>query len=398
MAITILGSPTTPNVTDTKLVYSISSSNALQPQFQYVTDVYDGSTLLTRLYTYPNPTGNGIIEVSQILADNVEYDNDWKVTNSTAAGDTYKSIKLAFSESYGTSISSSTALYAGGASNNISVFPGTVDPNSGTFNFPSSSFADNVPLTNYSYYSGSTFASSKIDEMKSIAYSGDYETISLLPMNGTLSSVTYKTYNSAGSQLDSTGISGFGSELYNIPVGPQNMVDKGGLYAAQFTGSWDYYEVEITDGGGTHSMWYKKHQACEQGVRFAFINRYGVYDYYSIYNPVRRVTNVSRKTFEKPNVNYSSTISTYDITRRGEKQYNTGYTDRYEVTTDYLNKPTADWLTELLDSPEVFVQENGDFIPIVITNSGYTWNMNQARQKLFQFTVEYRYANKRYDR
>ena len=64
MAITILGQPTTPNVTDTKLVYSISSSNALQPQFQYVTDVKQGGTLLTRLYTYPNPTGNGIVEVS----------------------------------------------------------------------------------------------------------------------------------------------------------------------------------------------------------------------------------------------------------------------------------------------------------------------------------------------
>ena len=131
---------------------------------------------------------------------------------------------------------------------------------------------------------------------------------------------------------------------------------------------------------------------------FSFINKYGFYDYHRFNNPVRRVTEVERNIYDKPNVDYSSTVSVYNIEDRGETQYNTRYTDRYEVTTGYLDKPTADWLTELLDSPEVFVREGKDMIPVVIDNSDYTWNMNQARQKLFQFTIQFRYANKRYDR
>ena len=64
----------------------------------------------------------------------------------------------------------------------------------------------------------------------------------------------------------------------------------------------------------------------------------------------------------------------------------------------YLDKQTADWLTELMDSPEVFIQVNGDFIPVILTNTTYEWNTNQSRQKLFQYTIQYRYANKRLDR
>jgi len=117
-----------------------------------------------------------------------------------------------------------------------------------------------------------------------------------------------------------------------------------------------------------------------------------------VYNPTRRVTDVDRKIYDQNYVDYSSIQSIYSSSKRGETQYNTGYTDVYDITTDYIDKPTADWLTELFDSPNVYIQKDGNFIPIVITNISYDWNMSENRTKLFQYTIQYQYANKRYDR
>ena len=382
MAITVLGQPTTPNVTDTKLVYSISSSNALQPQFQYVTDIYQGSTRLTRLFTYPNPTGNGIIEVSQILADNLEYDNDWKTTGGTTSDEGFKEFKLAFSESYGSSISSSVSIVAGGASSTIEAFLGTVDPNEGSFNFQNSG--------SFQLLSNQT---------EGYVAKGNHVTIPVYtPPFGVVGTkeVRVEFVSASGDIIYANDALSTGAnyEIYQQAIGSGSTT-----FGTYFEGSdWEYINI-YDSGSATPWTTFNRVRPCSDGqVTFAFINHYGYYDYYSSPNPVRRVTDVERNTFSKPNVDYSSATSIYNITRRGEKQYNTGYSDRYEVTTDYLNKATADWLTELLDSPEVYVQDSGNFIPVIIENSQYTWNMNENRQKLFQFTIQYRYANKRYDR
>ena len=174
--------------------------------------------------------------------------------------------------------------------------------------------------------------------------------------------------------------------------------DPGGV-AIYINDLWDGTYPTTTPVSNINYQYLIPERKCsDEYTRFAWINKLGFWDYYNVYNPTRKVTDVERNIFDKPNVDYSSTTSIYSVTRRGEKQYNTGYIDNYEITTDYIDKATADWLTELFDSPEVFVQENGNFIPIVISNSTYEWNMNENRQKLFQFTINYRYANKRYDR
>ena len=383
MAITVLGQPTTPNLTGTKLVYSISSSNATQPQFQYVTDIYDGSTLLTRLLTYPNPTGNGIVEVSQILEDNLEYDNDWKTTGGTLSTSGFKQFTLAFSESFGTSISSSVTITAGGASDTIEAFLGTVDPNQGSFNY--------LPTASFHLLSNQVEGFIAKDNRLTVPV--------FVPPFGVVGQkeLTIEFVDSDNNVLftnDTGNLPGATYEIYQYAIGSGSTAF-GNAFQTQ-----DWEKINVYDSGSlTPSTVFNRVRPCADGqVTFSFINKLGYYDYYSIPNPVRKVTDVERNIFDKPNVDYSSATSIYDITRRGEKQYNTGYTDRYQVTTEYVNKATADWLTELFDSPNVYVQESGNFIPVIITNTSYEWNMNENRQKLFQFTIEYRYANKRYDR
>ena len=133
-------------------------------------------------------------------------------------------------------------------------------------------------------------------------------------------------------------------------------------------------------------------------TRFAFINQYGFWDYYNVYNPLRRLTNVDRSLYDRTFVRYEDSQALYDITNRGNTQYKTEYTDSYEIVTDFIDKRMADWLTELFESPSVYIQKNGDFIPVNILNTTVDWNMNQYRQKLFQYTIQFKYANDRITR
>lgn len=431
MAVTVLNQPTTPNATKTKLVYTISGTNKNQPQFQYVTDIYlsGSSELLTRLYTYPNLTGNGVVEVAKILDDNLDYDRYWKITGSTEPNQSVKTFDIRFGEAYGTSISSSITIYTGSTPNYLEVFPAIVDANEGSFNFDTGSFGnvsqsnafltncpaavtpDGVPNGEYAYLVNST----------------DYMTLTILKENA----FTPASINVVGGKVQNGNFTSYTTstitlsspqgEFNTIGLGPQNLADYSGSWSTGIANGdinvyyttndpggivvfindkWDGIAGNFTAVSNIRLSGIKQplKQCSDEYTRFAFINNYGFWDYYNIYNPLRRVTDVDRKIYDKSNVNYSSTISTYDISNRGETQYNTGYSDRYVITTEYIDKATADWLTELMDSPEVFIQENGDFIPVVITNTSYDWNMNENRQKLFQYNIEFKYANQRYDR
>lgn len=386
MAITVLEQPTSPNASDTKLVYSVSSSNSLAPQFQYVTDIYpNGSAnLITRIYSYPNPYGAGIVEVGQILTDNLEYDDYWNTAGATAAVDSFKGFDIKFGEAYGSSISSSLTVYPNLTTRTIEVFPGTVDPNNGTsYDFPNP--------TSYQLLSSQT---------EGYIAKGNYVTIPVyVPPFATVGSKDIRVdfVASNGSIISSNDCSLFPSsnyEIYQQGIGYGSTIFNNSFELSD----WEYIKV-YEKFTSTLLTTFNRVRPCNgDGITFAFINKYGYYDYYSTPNPVRRSTEVQRNIFTQTQVDYSSTVSSYDVSRRGEKQYNTGYNDNFVVTTDYHNEATSQWLTELFDSPNAFVQVNRELIPIIITNATYEWNTNENRQKLFQYNIEYRYANKRYGR
>ena len=433
MAVTVLNSPTTPNVTKTKLVYTISGSNINQPQYQYVTDIYESgsTTLLTRLYTYPNLQGSGIVDIARVLDDNLDYDNFWQVTGSLDPVQAVKTFDIRFGEAYGSSISSSVTIYTGSTSNYIEVFPGIVDANAGTFNFDTGSFYLSSGGNNYLTYSPNfapVSASSAAKEATAIlANSDDYMSVtSLQDLDpGGAPYIRIYGYRIDNGIIDNSSVTTV-NLLYTNPtgkfntlgIGPQNLYDFSSFWRSQVAlydlncyqstfdpGAFVVYIKDKWDGvptklnQGEFSVITTPTKPCnDEYTRFAFINKLGFWDYYNVYNPTRRVTDVDRKIYDQNYVDYSSIQSIYSSSKRGETQYNTGYTDVYDITTDYIDKPTADWLTELFDSPNVYIQKDGNFIPIVITNISYDWNMSENRTKLFQYTIQYQYANKRYDR
>jgi len=434
MSVTVIQQPTTPNAAYTKLPFVVSGSGTTSnPQYSYVMDVYEkgGTTLLSRQFTVPNPAGVGVFEPSTIIQGNLQFDYFWKVSTPTAPTSSVKVFDLRFGEAYGTSTSSSVTIYTGSISNYLQVFPGTVDPNEGSYNFNTSSIL--LPESGAMYFTNSPnfypISGSQTTLEQEVMYinSTDWGSITMLkdtdPSPSGMATAGYKIESGSISTNLVPNITMYfefvdGRREFNtLPVGPQNLAltssawsasiaDPNGINTYQFFGDagsfivllvdkWDGTKPGLGYGEYSNVKYLPKPCNTQEYTRFAWINKYGFWDYYNIYNPLKRSSEVQRNTVELPRVDYSSNLSPYNINSRGSLQYYTDYDDTYTIDTNYIGQDFNTWLEQLLDSPSVYIQRGDEFVPVIITNSSYTALTNENRQKLFNYTITFRPAKGR---
>lgn len=391
MAVTVLQAPTTPNVTGTNLVYTLSSSLATSPQYRYVTDIYESGTdnYITTIKTYPNIHGTGIVDVARELDDQLGYDKNWKAIEYLPE-ESVKTFDLRFGEQYGTSISSSITTYPGTLNYELQVIPGHLGSSNEGYNFNTASIANrNKILSN----APEALIDPNEEDFLFVNYT-DYHTVTIL--GGTAFFLQVYVYRN---ETPLSLIQYYTDPFNTVGIGPQNILDAGGtsvptMYSAT--------HIEIVNNGvPLYTITLPQHPAypcSDEYTRFAFINQYGFWDYYNVYNPLRRNTEVDRLTYERPRVRYEDEVAYFNGTDRGNTQYMINYEDVFEITTDYISQETSQWITELFESPEVYIQSGSDFIPITIVNTNFTTNLNTSRNKLFQYTIQFKYANKRLSR
>ena len=435
--------PTSPNAAYTRLGYVVSSSNTDLPQYQYVLDVYESgsSNMVSRLVQTPNIISSasfyleGVFDPSRIFQGELDFDNNWKVTGSIGPVNAVKTFELKAGEQYGTSTSSSITVYPDQDTATITVFPAVInptfvdyDPANNEWDFNTGSFIG--PSGDYNPYLTNNPATIQtlglpVGGYPSLVNSTDYETVTIFEETY-IDPALVKVY---ASKIETGSISGnvwTGSIALTPPsgafntigVGPQNLADNfpdfktlldsgsinhlytfndAGGYALLINDKWDgsIISAEISPYNIANAI----KQCSDEYTRFAFINKYGFWDYYNIYNPVRTTTALERQNYNPTQLSYQYGFQTrYNPFIPQHTQYFLRSKDSYVIDTDYIDKETANWLEELLESPEVYIQEGSDFVPIVITNSTYEHNNSTSRNKLFQYTIEWVYANPRRSR
>ena len=361
MAITVLQQPTSPNVTGTNLIYTVSSSNVPQFQYRYVVDLYESgsATRLTR-FKYPqNSYGTCNVDLARPLDDYLDHDYNWKINNSSSFDNSVKTFTIQFGEEYGTSYSSSVTTFTNQASASIEVFQGNVYPSEFTngFNWTSQPILSNSPATQ-SFNADDYLTVSVYDSDVSVKYY----------LTGSLTAT--KNYVSTGS-------------FSAIPISPLNI----GLYSES-----DAITLDVTGS----SKRYELNNFCfNEKQRLAFTNKFGLWDYYNIYMPTLKSTNIDRKVYSRDRVNLNDRIATFNVSNRGDKQYYTEYTDTFEITTETLSAKDSQWLVELFESDDVYIQSGSNFIPINITNTQEQVINNASRNPNFRYTIRYQFSNLR---
>jgi hypothetical protein len=195
-----------------------------------------------------------------------------------------------------------------------------------------------------------------------------------------------------------------GSLLLTMPIGPANITAYGDVdLAAQ---DWTYYTINFrpqkaANSINTSASWdqftiYKTTGNCDyNGVRFAWINDYGVWDYYTFGLQNDKTTAMDRGIYKQNFVNYSTTTNAvnYNISRRGNNAYYTNIDEIYTANSDWLTQEEADWLEQLFYSPNVYIQEGSNMIPVIINSSDFVSKTNPRTQKNFQYAITYTLAN-----
>ena len=373
---------------------------------------------------------------------------------------TAKFFKVAFGEEYGTSTTSSVTVYSGvGSATGSAAYTGStpfyylingvLDPNYGAFNWNtgsyfkseaipnSATFNYNVALTDaprtqyiqaadyasisvlngnlnqstssgqdiawveYNIYTNGTASTYSFDNLNNTntIYSGG-------PRTGSISNTfpgTIQTCNSTAQPAQTSG-----SLLLHIGVGPQDLIDNGNV--PEITGSWDYYTVKLypqgPSGANTNGIWdeftfYKQDPNCGySGRRFAWINNYGVWDYFNFTLANNNTIAIERGLYKKNFVDYSTTTNSvsYNKQRRGTTSYFTNISQNVQVYSNWLTAAESDWLTTLFCSPIVYVQEGLQWLPIVILDKQIVENTNPRTQKNFNYVINYTLANNKRSR
>lgn len=444
MAINITQYPTSPGMTNSDYLFEVTSSQVTQPQFQFVADLIlsGSSTVLQRIKQQPNPTGYGVFNLGQVIASYLAEDNTFKAAPFITSSNAGKRFSVRFGEEYGTSVSSSVLLYSGlgypgnpaaTASTYYYVIDGLVEPyDAVNWNFPSASYFTATTVSTagtFSYQNALTNA-----PLTQSIQDGEYATISLINgnFNGSTTAaqdiyiVEVTVYDSAGTELDQFDLTNItsngggprtattqvwsdvsanqtsGTQLITAGIGPQNLADDGNNLPLD----WAYYIVQakgqlasntINPSGSYASFRFDKQgPACGyDGVRFAWKNEFGVWDYYTFTLQSDSAFTIERNSFGKTFVDYSttSTTVTYNRERRGSTQFYNGLDQIQTANSNWLTQAEADWLRELFFSANVYQQIGNDFFPIVISSANLVEKTNPRTQRTFQYQIEFKPAN-----
>ena len=422
--------PAFMNAAVTTLPLVLYSTKRTEPQFKYVLDVYysGATTRLTRVkFANNNATndGAGVIDLAPLIQPYLEYDQPWYQTGSNSPI-TYNAHSFTFvgGEEYADSTSGSVILYNGTTTPGEPAFTASVN----NIYFACQEYNDGYNwdwqdyqgkwLTNQNYTSS---------EFPKIVYNGDYETISMFDTisgSGIFQNVSssYAEVYSGSTLLHGDFLNGFTSAPSNsrllryIGIGPQNLSDYDVNFSSSLTGSWT--DIKLTVSGSLdatvrdpnfEAIYYFKNGGCTNydRTRFAFINKLGVWDYYNIDLPLKKDTKLTKKTTNRTHLQYQTIAGTegggvpaldgsiYNRDDRGKDIYYTETKDEFVIDTDWLDEGQANWLTEMFNSPDVYIQVGSYFQPINITSANYAWKANKRKDKIFKYNIRYQLANQR---
>lgn len=428
MAITVSQDPTFFNVTNNPIVFVASSDNTANPQFQYVLDVRTSpdNALRARIKQYPNPDGSAVFDTSHVMNDYITYDADNFLNTGIVDvfGTEFRYFRVYIGEEYGTSPSSSVTLYNGAGSvgdpavtgpnargNQYSAWAGAIDVTPGITNSTGGwNFGDYYGTGSFSYLL-TNFRTTDLGAFNSNhkVGKGDYGLLPAIDTNSNFSSqnTTITLYNASNSSVGSAVIDPTQAGLYvnYIPSGPQNFLDAG-LFTQSQINQTAWYTI-INSGDTTNLLKVFTVEDCSNYERrnFMFINKWGLWESWGCSLPIRQTTNVQRDEYKRAVVPYSNTSAVNSYKLRGSDYYNTSVEDTFTLSTPFVRTNESNLITELIESPQVYLQVNDldmglgstiskTFVPIQITNSSYTHKTSQL-QKLFQFDIEYKYANQR---
>lgn len=123
------------------------------------------------------------------------------------------------------------------------------------------------------------------------------------------------------------------------------------------------------------------------GATLRFMNKFGAYDNYLFTYNKRYSASVKAFEFERSQGSWNSGVYSLSKTNTGRLSYLKQATKKLELSSDWLDETTQNWLTQLYDSPAVYINEGEENESVIITNSSYQIKQDK-HDELFNEIVE----------
>ena len=369
MSITLINPSGYPSAQDN--LWSIAySSNSGQVDFKYVFDVFVDGVQLVRTKVFPEPSnGRGYFDAMPIVKNEITY--GWfNPVNATIGipltqNDTLnqKTYQLRVGEDY------SGTTYLNLVSGNVT-----------TYNYSAPLFKrrqinigqkDGNWLTNRPLF----IKAKRTDKI-------------LIPFFDT--SVNFdpqiKTYN-ASNQLIATYTdtsNWFEYAKYNqLDIGAEAINKYFSFYysVTPITNATAYYTVQMIGSSSELSSLIRVDIDCNPlytPINLYFINAFGMFDTARFDLASRLTMDVERKTFEQRNYTFNNTTVDYydanNVYNESKINYGSKTNHSYRLTMNYPTDAEYIWLAELIVSPQIYAEIDGNYYPVSIKSNNYEYS------------------------
>jgi hypothetical protein len=380
MSISTLINPTGEVSVQDDLWHIAHSTLSGQTDFKYVFDIYNGSTQLIRAKVFPEPTnGRGYFNAAKVVGNEMTF--AWFTpTSSGMAMALYQpnvsgEIAVTYSVRVGEDLTGTTNLnLASGSVTAFNYVPGLFNRRQVTTSIFAQKFLTNRPR----------YAKAKLGEKI------------LIPFKGTgTHKIFINTYNYNNALIANTEV----TATTNITTGYLQMDI--GLVAVNsaagssiITDSVKYYDVYLQKSS-VNTETFRVFVDCDPRyttINLYFINQYGMFDTARFGLASRLNMNVERKQFERRDYSLgTSSVSYYDannVYRESVVNFGSKSEWQYKLTMDFPTDAEYEWLAELINTPQVYAEIDGDYYPVSIVETNYEYSKNQNNKlKVFEVTI-----------
>jgi hypothetical protein len=156
-----------------------------------------------------------------------------------------------------------------------------------------------------------------------------------------------------------------------------------------------YYIISINNDV-TDLINYKINLVCDHRytpIPLHFINNYGMFETARFGLVSRLSMDTERKTFVKNEYKFNNTsvdyYDQYNVYNESKINYGSKTNWQYKLTMDYPSDAEYQWLNELITSPQIYAEIDGDYYPVTIKETNYEYSKHSFNGlKVFEVTIE----------
>ncbi len=380
--------------------YVATSDETATARFKYLFDVYDGAVLLGRLKVPADPDGYGRSDIHGICESYLTKDLGTINTTTTADAFTdnpnsYKEFTVKIGEEY--DVAGVLTQYADQQTKTVITYNGCLPNYRGSdlnfVDYQATDYFENFTvnavdrkyLTNAPKGSGINKTDNQSVELTDegwLYFLYDHGSnpvtdceITLYDSAGVVTAI-HTIDNNVGSLTD--------KKMLKIPAAPNTINN---INPTEFTvapvqpiiTTETSYKIILKDTGVQVSepIYFNIDSECRYEVRrLEFLNALGGFDCFNFTKVSRISEKVERKFYKQNPDNMTSGVITYAQSDKEKTQYYTKGTPKMKLTSDWVDVDTFNWLVELIESPEIYLYDNGS--RIAVQNIEGNWEQKVA--------------------